>query len=260
MNLTSGASNNSAAVTSGASVVALIEKGNALEEQGRPEEAMECYEAAVQADPRCARAHLNRGNILLASARIEEARDAYQLAVTCDSQYAAAYFNLGNLNCRVREYEQALRNYGIAIRIKPDFADAFVAMGNALDDLERNAEAIASYQRALAIRPDYAEVYFNLGVLAMKKGELTEAAVSAASDMRLILAAAPDGQENTLRISWPKSTVWICRRKCLNKPAANKSTANWIAMRLWLGSSARQRNHSLLTSFCRPTYSSMSAT
>lgn len=176
MNLTSGSSNNSAPVTAGDSVVALIEKGNALEEQGRPEEAMQCYEAAVQADPRCARAHLNRGNILLASARIEEAREAYQLAVVCDPHYAAAYFNLGNLNCRAREYEQALRNYGIAIRIKPDFADAFVAMGNALDDLGRTAEAIESYQRALAICPNYAEVHFNLGLLAMNKGELTEAA------------------------------------------------------------------------------------
>jgi predicted TPR repeat methyltransferase len=176
MNLTSGANNNSATVTSGDSVVALIEKGNALEEQGRPEEAMECYEAAVQADPRCARAHLNRGNILIAGARIEEARDAFQLAVACDPHYAAAYFNLGNLNCRAREYEQALHNYGIAIRIKPDFADAFVAMGNALDDLGRTAEAIESYQRALAICPNYAEVHLNLGVLAMNKGELTEAA------------------------------------------------------------------------------------
>jgi predicted TPR repeat methyltransferase len=176
MNLTSGASNKNATVTPGESAVALIEKGNALEEQGRPEKAMEYYEAAVQADPRCARAHLNRGNILLASACIEEARDAYQLAVACDSHYAAAYFNLGNLNCRVREYEQALRNYGIAIRIKPDFVDALVAMGNALDDLGRTAEAIESYQRALAIRPNYAEVHFNLGFLAMNKGELTEAA------------------------------------------------------------------------------------
>jgi predicted TPR repeat methyltransferase len=176
MNLTSGASNNSASVTSGGSVVALIEKGNALEEQGRPEEAMECYEAAVQTDPRSARAHLNRGNILLASARIEEARDAYQLAVACDPNYAGAYFNLGNLNCLAREYEQAVRNYGTALRIKPDFADAFVAMGNALDELGRTVEAMHSFQHALAIRPDYAEVHVNLGSLAMKNGDLTEAA------------------------------------------------------------------------------------
>lgn len=176
MNLPGGAGDNGAPVTSAGSVVALIEEGNALEEQGRPGEAMQCYAAAVQADPRCARAHLNRGNILLASARIDEARDAYQLAIACDPHYAAAYFNLANLNCRAGEYEQALRHYGVALRIKPDFADAFVALGNALADLGRIAEAGESYQRALAIRPNYADVHFNLGLLAMNNGELTEAA------------------------------------------------------------------------------------
>jgi predicted TPR repeat methyltransferase len=175
MNLMGGAGNNSAPMTSGDSAVSLIEEGNALEEQGRPGEAMECYEAAVHADPRCARAHLNRGNILLASARIDEARDAYQLAVACDPHYAAAYFNLGNLSCRAGEYEQAVRHYGVATRIKPDFADAFVALGNALADLGRTAEAKESYQRALAISPNYADVHFNLGLLAMHKGELSEA-------------------------------------------------------------------------------------
>ena len=151
MNPTGGAGNNSGQVPSQDSAVSLVEEGNALEEQGRSSEAMECYEAAVRANPRCARAHLNRGNILFASARIDEARDAYQLAIDCDPTYAAAYFNLANLNCRAGEYEQGLHQYGIAIRIKPDFADAFVALGNALADLGRSAEALKSYQRALAI-------------------------------------------------------------------------------------------------------------
>jgi predicted TPR repeat methyltransferase len=200
---TSGAGDGSAPITAGDGVIALIEKGNALEEQGRTEEAMDCYEAAVQADARCARAHLNRGNILLAGARIEEARAAYQHAVACDPNYAAAYFNLGNLNYRVREYEQALRNYEIAVRIRPEFADAFVAMGNTLDDLGRTVEAIESYHRALAIRPDYAEVHFNLGVLAMKNGEAAKAAdhyrkaidLGTTNPMASYLLAAWSGQD-----------------------------------------------------------------
>jgi tetratricopeptide (TPR) repeat protein len=49
------------------SAIALIDEGNALEEQGRILEAMARYEAAARIDPRCARAHLNRGNILFAS-------------------------------------------------------------------------------------------------------------------------------------------------------------------------------------------------
>jgi tetratricopeptide (TPR) repeat protein/SAM-dependent methyltransferase len=165
-------------VASGNLAVTLIDEGNALEEQGRFAEAMARYDAAVQADPRCARAHLNRGNILLAGSQLEEARSAYQLAIACDPQYAAAHFNLGNLNYRAGEYEGALGNYQAAIVIRPDFADAFVAMANALDSLGRTAEAVESYVRALAIHPDYAEVHFNLGMLATTQGRNDEAARS----------------------------------------------------------------------------------
>ncbi len=174
------------------SAVALINEGNALEEQGRIAEAMERYDAAVQADARCARAHLNRGNILLARAQIEEARTAYQLALACDPQYAAAYFNLGNLNYRAGEYERALRNYQMATDINPDFADAFVAMGNTLDSLGRTAEAVVSYERALAINPAYAEAHFNLGVLAASQGRPDEAlnSLRRAIDIRPDYAAA----------------------------------------------------------------------
>ena len=176
MNPSSEGGNHPARVTSGGAAVSLVDKGNALEEQGRTGEAMECYEAAARADPRCARAHLNRGNILFASGHIDEARDAYQLAIASDPDYAAAHFNLANLNYRAGEHEQALRQYEVALRIKPDFAEAFVALGNALGELGRTDEAIESYRRALAIRPNYADVHFNLGLLALNKGELTEAA------------------------------------------------------------------------------------
>lgn len=165
-------------LTSTNSAIDMVDAGNALEEQGRTDEAMARYDAAVLADPRCARAHLNRGNILLAVARIDEARAAYQLAIECNPHYAGAHFNLGNLNCRAGNVELSLHNYKAAIDLKPDFADALVAMANALDNLGRTAEAVQNYERALAINPSYAEVHFNLGVLAMSQGRLEEAANS----------------------------------------------------------------------------------
>jgi len=170
---------------SGNAVLALIDEGNALQEQGRIAEAMARYDAAVQADPRCARAHLNRGNVLLARGQLDQARSAYQLAIACDPKYAAPHFNLGNLNSRAGEFEAARANYQQAIGLKPDFADAFVAMGNALDSLRRPAEAIDSYQRALAINPGYAEVHFNLALLAMNQGRLHLAAKSLRSATEL---------------------------------------------------------------------------
>jgi tetratricopeptide (TPR) repeat protein/2-polyprenyl-3-methyl-5-hydroxy-6-metoxy-1,4-benzoquinol methylase len=158
--------------------IAMIDEGNALEEQGRIPEAMALYEAAIQTDPQCARAHLNRGNIFLAGAQFDEARSAYQLAIACEPRYAAAHFNLGNLNCRAGELELALRNFQESVGMRPDFADAFVAMANVFDSLGRTGEAVESYQRALAINPRYAEVHFNLGLLAMTQGRHGDAVKS----------------------------------------------------------------------------------
>jgi tetratricopeptide (TPR) repeat protein len=112
--------------------VAMIDEGNALEEQGRNADAMARYDAAVRTDPQCARAHLNRGNILFAGTQIEKARSAYELAIACDPLYAGAHFNLGNLNTHAGEFERALLNYQTAIGIKPDFADAKLAFGACL--------------------------------------------------------------------------------------------------------------------------------
>jgi tetratricopeptide (TPR) repeat protein len=173
------------------SAVALIDEGNALEEQGRTTEALARYDAAIQAEPHCARAHLNRGNVLLAGAKIDEARSAYELAIACDPHYAAAHFNLGNLNSRAGNYQAALQNYRVAIDIKPDFAGAFVAMGNTFDSLGRTSEAKESYERALALNPGDAGVHFNVGLLAMTEGRQEQAADS----LRKALDLRPDYSE-----------------------------------------------------------------
>jgi tetratricopeptide (TPR) repeat protein/SAM-dependent methyltransferase len=205
------------AISSTSTAVALIEEGNALQEQGRISEAMARYDAAVQTDPNCARAHLNRGNVLLASGKIEEARRAYELAIACNPQYAGAHFNLGNLNSQVEEHESALRNYQAAVAIDPEFANAFVAMGNLLDTLRRTPEAKVSYERALAINPDDAGVHFNLALLATTEMRYEDAVerLSAAVHLRPDYAAAHyqlgralsslgrlDAAEASLRTAW----------------------------------------------------------
>ena len=165
-------------LTASDSAIALVDEGNILEEQGRTAEAMARYDAAVEADPKCARAHLNRGNVLLAGALIDAARSAYQTAIACDPLYAAAHYNLGNLNTGVGDYQSALHNYQDALGIKPDFASACVAMGNVLDILGSPAEARASYERALAIDPGDAGIHFNLGQMGTAEGRYEQAVAS----------------------------------------------------------------------------------
>lgn len=169
----------------------LIDEGNALEDQGRIEEAMQRYEAAILLTPNLARAHLNRGNILLATDKAEEALAAYMRALTLNPDYAAACYNLGNTHARLGQHEAAEAAYREAIRLKPDFADAEVALGCMQEDLGRTEEAVASYRRALQIRPDYAEVHWNLGKVLKELGKIDEAMVS----HRHALAIYPDYAE-----------------------------------------------------------------
>jgi tetratricopeptide (TPR) repeat protein len=76
VNVAAAEADNSQPVASVNPAIAMIDEGNALEEQGRMPEAMERYEAAIKTDPQCARAYLNRGNVLLAGARFDDARNA----------------------------------------------------------------------------------------------------------------------------------------------------------------------------------------
>jgi predicted O-linked N-acetylglucosamine transferase (SPINDLY family) len=170
----------------------LVDEGNALEDAGRIEEAMQCYLGAIRRMPSLARAHLNYGNALLASGDVQAAIAAYAAALAHDPNSAAAHYNLGNALLRAARPDAALAAYDEAIRLQPDFVDAHVALGSAQDELRRPHEAIASYRRALAIRPDYVEVYYNLGNALRGIGRLDEAEASfrRALDIRPDLAEA----------------------------------------------------------------------
>src|SRR5450755_1935747 len=100
----------------------LIDEGNAIEQQGRMEEAMQRYEAAVRLAPTLARAHLNRGNILAEMGDTEGAVDAYATALVHDPDYAAAHYNLGNAYVKAGRRAAALAAYRAAGELKPDFA------------------------------------------------------------------------------------------------------------------------------------------
>ncbi len=140
----------------------LIDDGNALEDEGRLDEAMQRYEAAIRIAPALARAHLNRGNVLLAKNDGEGALAAYATALASNPDYASAHYNMGNAYLQLNRSQAALSAYDAAIALKPDFVDAEVARGNALDDLGESGMAAASSRRVLALKPDYTEAYSNL--------------------------------------------------------------------------------------------------
>ena len=167
------------------SALRLIEEGNAIEEAGRLQDAMKCYEAAVSMAPNLARAHMNRGNILLAQGDAEGAIEAYETAKELNPNYAAAHYNAGNAYAHLGRNEAAHSTYERAIQLKPDFTDAHVALGCLLEDLGQINDAVTSYRKALEISPDYAEVHGNLGNSLRKLGLFDDALASYRQALRM---------------------------------------------------------------------------
>ena len=155
-----------------------IAAGNALEDQGRPGDALPLYDEAVRLAPDLARAHLNRGNALLATNDAAAAVEAYERVLALEPDLAAAHFNLGNALSRTGRLEAAMDAYRRAIASRPGFCDAEVALGVAHHDLGHLDEAMESYRRALAINPDYAEVHDNLGQVFFSAGRIEDAEAS----------------------------------------------------------------------------------
>jgi len=145
------------ALSAGSTAEQLLEQGMALEQQGQSQEALQCYDSAIELSPELARAHFNRGTILLDRGNAQEALKAFAQAVRYKPDSAGAHFNLGAAHACLDQHDAAVSAYRRALALKPEFAQAQMSLGAALDGLGQHEEAIACFRRALDIQPDHAE-------------------------------------------------------------------------------------------------------
>lgn len=115
------------------------------------------------------------GAALKGQGRLQEALAQFDAAITSNPGYVDAYSNRGVMLQELGRLEEALASFDKAIELKPDYAEANSNQGLALQELGQLDEAIASHRRALAINPNYAAAHSNLGNALLLKGQAGEA-------------------------------------------------------------------------------------
>ena len=96
-------------------------KGVALSRLGRYQEAIQCYDEALEIDPRHVNAWANKGAALSRLGRHAEALQCYDKALEIDPRNVNAWGNKGlNLNS-VGRYQEAIVCYDKALEIDPGF-------------------------------------------------------------------------------------------------------------------------------------------
>ncbi len=143
--------------------------GTALQEQGRVDEAIAHYRAALEIRPDYGPSYNNLGTALMAKGNLPAAVAAFResLRLQPDSSsgrklLADANYDLGSALLErgdVRRAEAALRE---ALALNPNSAEAHNNLGIALASSGRLDEAVVHWREALKIKPGFADAENNL--------------------------------------------------------------------------------------------------
>lgn len=134
-----------------------FQRGLALHQQGRLDEAEGLYRSALKRAP----AHFDSLHLLGVIAgqtnRFDEAHQLLTRALAQRPDSAPALTNLGNVLGNLGRHLEAIQTFERALALRPDDAKALRNRGTSLRALERPEDALASFDAALALKPDYAE-------------------------------------------------------------------------------------------------------
>ncbi|MEW6750773.1 MAG: tetratricopeptide repeat protein [Candidatus Latescibacterota bacterium] len=157
------------------------------------------WSAAVARSPRMPRAHVHLGNALQQQGRWEEARQAYERALALDPGHSAGRTNLGNLYLEAAGRDparaaalrqRAAREYEQVLAADPDHPEALNGLGSCYLYQDETERAEAAFARLVQRHPGFAPGWLNLGMAAARRGD----AASAARHLRQSLQLREDGE------------------------------------------------------------------
>ena len=158
-----------------ATAMLLVLGGLTWRQSGMYRDIFVLYETTLARNPDSWVAHLNLGVALDDSGRPAEALPHLQRALELKPAYPETLNSLGTALNRLGRSQEALPLLEQAVKLQPRFAGAHNSLGVALMALGRAPEGMAAFQRALEIEPTLALARVNLGWALANANRLTEA-------------------------------------------------------------------------------------
>jgi tetratricopeptide (TPR) repeat protein len=149
--------------------------GNFLTANGRINEAIDCYQTAIQMAPDRVPARLNLGSLFLLAGKLDEAVLEYDEVLRLAPDNADAWCNLGYISAVRGNFDEAVARYYKAIQFKPDFSSAYHNLGLAFAARGDWGRAIQNYRTALQLDPGHASTHDHLGIALAQEGKTAEA-------------------------------------------------------------------------------------
>jgi tetratricopeptide (TPR) repeat protein len=152
----------------------------ALEMQGKWDEAKREYEAILTKDPNARGIHFLLGRLYLSrpdadAKSMEQAKQEFSKELEIDPQNAGAHYVLGQIASKNEAWDQAVDQFSQAAKLDANFAEAYLGWGFTLMTLKRYEDAIAPLRRAEVLTPGNPAVHYALATALSRTGHKEEA-------------------------------------------------------------------------------------
>jgi arylsulfatase A-like enzyme/Tfp pilus assembly protein PilF len=126
-----------------------------LAAQGKTDEAIQHYRAALAANPRSPSAHVNFGTTLSKLGRTDEAIAQYEAALADSPANPTAHNDLARDLLQKGRVDEAIAHYREAIRLRPTYFEAYARLAEALRAAKKLDEAAQTWEAALRVDPEF---------------------------------------------------------------------------------------------------------
>jgi|SRR5882672_8506696 len=151
----------------------------ALEMQGKWDEAAAEYSAILKQEPDASGIHYRIGRAILskppAPTTVEDARKEFEAELKIDPRNAGAEYILGELARQAQQWDSAIEHFSRASKLDANFADAFLGLGFALNAASRFAEAISPLETGVKLQPANPTGHYQLAIAYNRVGRKEEA-------------------------------------------------------------------------------------
>ena len=168
----------------------------ALEIQGKWNEAEKEYQAVLEHNPRLPGIHFRLGRLMLsrpnpAPDMAERAKQEFQQELEIDPNNAGAEYVLGELARQAQQWDEAIQRFTRVCKLDAGFGDAFLGLGSSLMSVKKFPEAIAPLETAVKLEPANPAAHYSLAVAYTRSGRKQEAEKEFAIHRQMVQKSEP---------------------------------------------------------------------
>jgi tetratricopeptide (TPR) repeat protein len=147
----------------------------ALEIQGKWDEAARLYRQILKQNPSLAGIHYRLGRILVSKPEFgpsaaEEAKQEFEKELQIDPGNAGAEYVLGEMAKQNQQWDEAIQHFARAAKLDTGFGDAFVGWGGCLVSLKKFSDAIPPLETAVKLEAGNPAAHYLLAVAYARTG------------------------------------------------------------------------------------------